>query len=256
MGQGELDRRAGLDALLREDVDYRRPAGGGGAFFDLVAPLQGRIVLDLGCGLGIYRNEVERRGGTWIGIDLAGSAPRVHGDASRLPLAGAAVDDVLCSAVLEHLPEPGAVLDEVHRVLRPGGRFFGYVAFLEPFHGISYFHMTHMGLDYLLRKHGFRPRRVFPSHVGLGYQLEALLFPRPVPVLQPLCRAVIRGSLAVAMAGQGLLRRLAGRHGPAERERLARLLPLKYSVGFNFIAERATEAGGIPAGYPALVTRD
>lgn len=53
-------------------------------------------------------------------IDHDGAAP-VRGDATSLPLADQSVDLVACEYVFEHLPEPEAALDEIDRVLRPGG---------------------------------------------------------------------------------------------------------------------------------------
>ncbi len=255
MGRGAIDRFVRIDDLLRPDVDYARPPGGGAAFFDLIGEVRGRRVLDLGCGTGTYREPLERRGARWVGLDLGGPAASVLGDAGRLPFAGGSFDGVLCSAVLEHLPEPETMLREIHRVLAPGGRVFGYVAFLEPFHGMSYFHMTHMGLEYLLLKNGFRPARIFPSHVGAGYQLEAILFPRPVPVLQPAFRVLARGGLALALAAaraaRAALFRARGR--PVDGERFRRLQALKFTSGLNFVAERTEGPPAPPEGYRALV---
>lgn len=53
------------------------------------------------------------------GIDIA----VLVDDAHRLPLDNDSVDDVLCSLVLCTVADPTAVLAEVRRVLRPGGRF-------------------------------------------------------------------------------------------------------------------------------------
>ncbi|MER0446514.1 methyltransferase domain-containing protein [Streptomyces sp. Edi4] len=59
---------------------------------------------------------------TLLGHNTAKGAARVVGDAGRLPLRDACVDAVLLRYVLQHLPEPGAALAEVARVLKPGGR--------------------------------------------------------------------------------------------------------------------------------------
>lgn len=44
------------------------------------------------------------------------------GDVTRLPLAGGSIDRVICSETLEHVPLDGAAIEELVRVLRPGGR--------------------------------------------------------------------------------------------------------------------------------------
>lgn len=260
MGRGAMDRFVSLDDLLRPDVDYARPPRGGRDFFDLLGDLRGRRILDVGCGLGTYRAPLEARGAIWVGLDLTGPTAQVIGDANRLPFRDGAFDGIMCSAVLEHLPEPDLMMVELRRVLREGGLLFGYVAFLEPFHGISYYHMSHMGLEVLLRRHGFRPRCIFPSHVGADYQLDMLFFPRRVPIVQPLCRAITRGWLAAGMAlsrfaRQALfvLRRRPEARDPENRRKYRQLLALKYSVGFNFVAERGAVPDAVSLGYRALV---
>jgi ubiquinone/menaquinone biosynthesis C-methylase UbiE len=49
------------------------------------------------------------------------------GDALRLPFADNSFDGVICSEVLEHIPDYRAALREIQRVLRPGGYFFASV---------------------------------------------------------------------------------------------------------------------------------
>ncbi len=51
----------------------------------------------------------------------------VAADAARLPLAPGSLDVVVLSAVLEHVVDPAAALDEAVRVLRPGGTIVAYV---------------------------------------------------------------------------------------------------------------------------------
>jgi SAM-dependent methyltransferase len=104
----------------------------------------GTRVLDLGCGAGRHAFEALRRGATVLAVDAdedelapvtamatamreAGEAPpgaravALAGDATALPLPDASVDVVIAAEVLEHIPADQAALDEIARVLRPGG---------------------------------------------------------------------------------------------------------------------------------------
>jgi 2-polyprenyl-3-methyl-5-hydroxy-6-metoxy-1,4-benzoquinol methylase len=94
----------------------------------------GRRVLDAGCGTG-YGAAILAEGGAdhVLGVDLAAAvvdAARAretarlgfdHADIARLPHADASFDLVTCFEVIEHVPEPSAVLGELARVLAPGG---------------------------------------------------------------------------------------------------------------------------------------
>ena len=90
-------------------------------------------VLDVACGYGEFINSI--RAGKKIGIDLNPDTPRFlasdvafHAVAANnlSVLADDSIDVAFTSNFLEHLPDKatlGQVFDEVHRVLRPGGRF-------------------------------------------------------------------------------------------------------------------------------------
>ncbi len=89
-------------------------------------------VLDLGCGRGGILEELRPRVGWAAGVDpdwasLAEhrlpSLPRAAARAESLPFPAASFDVICCSWVLEHLPEPRRALQEVARVLAPGGHF-------------------------------------------------------------------------------------------------------------------------------------
>jgi hypothetical protein len=54
------------------------------------------------------------------------------------------------------------MINEVYRILKPGGLFLGTVAFLEPY-DYSYYHCTHMGIYNLLYSAGFLVRHVAPA---------------------------------------------------------------------------------------------
>lgn len=108
----------------------------------------GMRVLDLGCGRGrhlhaLYWDDVPV---DVVGLDLSledvktawdgffelpppdphsdqRSAVVTTGDAHRLPFPDGSFDRVICSEVLEHVPDPDQVLSEISRILKPGGLF-------------------------------------------------------------------------------------------------------------------------------------
>ncbi len=90
----------------------------------------------------------------YIGLEIdSESKPGVVGDAHHLPFADATMDGVLMVSVLEHLYDPIRAVDEVYRVLKPGGIFFSYAPFYHPYHASphDYFRFTREGYGYLLR---------------------------------------------------------------------------------------------------------
>jgi len=59
-----------------------------------------------------------------VEYSFAGRAKYILGDAHRMPLGDSQFDCVLSSASLHEWTEPGRVLDEVSRVLKPGGKWY------------------------------------------------------------------------------------------------------------------------------------
>jgi SAM-dependent methyltransferase len=74
-------------------------------------------------------------------------------DIHRLPFKDNSIDAVMSVAVLEHVREPALVLKEVKRVLKPGGRIFSAIPFMQPFHASphDYQRYTLPGIEYLHR---------------------------------------------------------------------------------------------------------
>lgn len=92
--------------------------------------LRDRLVLDLGSGPGHFAEALNTAGATVVAADwnqshvdaVAGRGiAATRADAVQLPFADATFDGVFCSNLLEHVPSSTAVMDEVERVLAPGG---------------------------------------------------------------------------------------------------------------------------------------
>jgi ubiquinone/menaquinone biosynthesis C-methylase UbiE len=145
--------------------------------------MHGARLLDWGCGYGQMSYLLARRGVAVTSYDVGTAVadrrvPVTHGLRAvrgshpyRLPFRSAAFDAVLACGVLEHVPETGLSLDEIRRVLQPGGQLFVYnlpqkYSYKELLIGrlrLGYSHAsryTGASIRRLLEAHGFRVRRV------------------------------------------------------------------------------------------------
>ena len=113
---------------LGRDAAWKRRAA------DLAGVRSGGSALDLACGTGDIAFELARRGARVTGLDItprmvqlarakatqAGTAFMV-GDMMALPFAAERFDVVTTGYGLRNVPELAPAIDEIHRVLRPGG---------------------------------------------------------------------------------------------------------------------------------------
>jgi SAM-dependent methyltransferase len=110
----------------------------------------GARVLDLGCGNSPYAAlfpnrmclDIRRRPGAAIVCD-----------AHYLPFMTGSFDLILSTEVLEHTLEPQRIVDEIRRVLRPGGRVLLTTRFIFPLHDVpgDYYRFTNYALAHLFR---------------------------------------------------------------------------------------------------------
>ena len=111
----------------------------------------GRRTLDIGAQNGPYAAHFPHR----VARDIRrGIGVQIIGDTQALGISDATFDVVLCTEVLEHLPEPQQAVDEMFRVLKPGGQLLLTTRFLFPIHDAphDYFRYTKYGLRHLLRR--------------------------------------------------------------------------------------------------------
>jgi ubiquinone/menaquinone biosynthesis C-methylase UbiE len=96
-------------------------------------------ILDVGCGTGVFAERIRETfpNATVWGVDLVaamlakgrlrwkaqlGHAAPVQGDSERLPFPEGAFDVVTCANSFHHYPHQQRAVEEMHRVLKPGGR--------------------------------------------------------------------------------------------------------------------------------------
>lgn len=114
--------RYSLEPHIKEIVRFERWAG--------------KDVLEAGCGIATDGMQFARAGARYTGMDfspsalslarrrfdMAGADARLErGSIAELPFPDDSFDLVYSNGVIHHLPETQRVVDELHRVLRPGG---------------------------------------------------------------------------------------------------------------------------------------
>jgi 2-polyprenyl-6-hydroxyphenyl methylase / 3-demethylubiquinone-9 3-methyltransferase len=132
-------------------------------WIDALVPLEGKRVLDVGCGGGILADSMARRGADVLGIDLATKALKVaqlhaleaatqgvsYREISAEALAAEQPDSfdvVTCMEMLEHVPDPSLVVKACAELVKPGG----YVFFSTINRNAKAFLFAIVGAEYLL----------------------------------------------------------------------------------------------------------
>jgi SAM-dependent methyltransferase len=130
----------------------------------------GAAVLDVGAGDAPYRElfaHTDYRTNDWEQSLHPGAREADYvGSADALPVADETFDLVLCTQVLEHVPEPAAVVAECARVLRAGGTFAATVPLVWQLHEQphDYYRYTDAGVEHLLLRSGLVDCKVEPRN--------------------------------------------------------------------------------------------
>ena len=132
-------------------------------YIDRQAPLKDRKVIDIGCGGGLLTEGMAKRGAHVIGIDM-GKAPltiaRLHQHESGLDIdyrqttaeqmaatESGSFDTVTCLEMLEHVPDPAAVIAACAQLIKDDGRVFLSTINRNP----KAYLFAVVGAEYLLR---------------------------------------------------------------------------------------------------------
>jgi SAM-dependent methyltransferase len=165
-----------LGAFRREQDDpehfYRLMARDTVAQLRRYTGLEQAVVIDVGSGSGFFVREFLAAGARCAGVDYDGGETTAHGplapgtvigDALALPFRTGSADLCFSSNVLEHVPDPWRMADEMVRVTRPGGVvYLSFTNWLSPWggHETSPWHYLggHRAAQRYERRHGRPPK--------------------------------------------------------------------------------------------------
>jgi SAM-dependent methyltransferase len=137
--------------------------------------LSGRAMLDVGGGPGYFRDAFRAAGATYFSLDadvgeLSGlgeiASGTVVGSGMQLPFADESLDVTYSSNVLEHVPDPWRMADDMVRVTKPGGVvFLSYTVWYGPWGGHETAPWHYLGGRFArrryARRHGKEPKNKF-----------------------------------------------------------------------------------------------
>lgn len=141
------------------------------------------LVLDYGCGTGVFYPDLVRRGYRVIGLDLSYEmlsadnldidVMRVCADGTSIPVADGTFDAIFCRGSVHHLPDIYRAFTEIHRALKPGGK----LVFSEPSNDSIVNRLARKWMyitsdEFEEEDEGFRRKEMEPMLRELGFEVE------------------------------------------------------------------------------------
>lgn len=157
---GSLRKKARLLANTPFHPQWLHKSNSAGYKLLIAAVGDNQTVLDIGC-YNKWAKQHLRPSCEYVGLDYYetasswyGSVPDVYGDALSLPLAAESFDVVLLIEVLEHINDSERLLEQIHRVLKPGGNVIMSLPFLYPVHDAprDFVRLTKYGIEHLANR--------------------------------------------------------------------------------------------------------
>jgi SAM-dependent methyltransferase len=181
--------------------------------------MPGMIVLDAGAGTQPYRDLFAHaiyESADFEAVAKAYAPSTYVCDLGAIPVEDGRFDRVILNQVLEHLPEPGSVLAELRRVLKPGGRMICTCPLFYEEHEQPYdfYRYTQFGLRHLFETAGFVVEDLFwmEGYFGtVGYQFSLMrrALPKHAPVGLSMAQRMLAWPLVLGLrALSGPLARL------------------------------------------------
>jgi SAM-dependent methyltransferase len=143
--ESSLDDGALKELLINNDRNFHDQAwfahGSDSRFFSKLidySSLKGKRALEIGCGLGSHAQELTKAGAEFFAIDLAPKSviitkrrfkifglngDVIQADAENIPFPDQSFDYIWSWGVIHHSPDTPKIIQEINRLLRPGGKF-------------------------------------------------------------------------------------------------------------------------------------
>jgi SAM-dependent methyltransferase len=134
---------------------------------------------------------------TWMCVNIDPAVlPDVLADVGHVPFADTTARSVICTDVLEHVPDPESIVVEAYRILKPGGLFVLSMPFIGYVHADPYDFQRYTAhkLDLLLSEAGFQDIEI--QAMGHYYTVLCEMLKGALARLRP---ALLRWMLAVVM---------------------------------------------------------